>query len=223
MVNTNKKQEIAVREVISMIQWDGFCKEVFWPWYRKVEAMEIPGEISCGIVALSIFPGKRSPDKNYNTRALYPSGMLKKSWTNKRNVLRNWTFTAFRGHNGRKRQPTYQEMLKAKSEKKRSEELWLLMKSSVTMHVICMCKDKCGRQSFVRLCSCRKDKLLIAVKYTKFSVYRYHTTLINFSHINWKKQFITERTIAGYLPLGMDYEEDIRKMSVIGHSYTSIS
>lgn len=113
-------------------------------------------------------------------------------------------------------------MFEIEFSRKAEEDLRVRIKSSENENILWLSKDVSDRESFIGFIQLYSDKSTICLKRTGISASPIHINFMNFSYKAWKKQIINEWAFVAYLPIVVEHEEDIWKISGNAQLRTSI-
>lgn len=119
-------------------------------------------------------------------------------------------------------QRCYHHMLETEYAKNLKDVLCNRIMSDANLDVMWMSGGDSDRESFIGFIQLYSDKSKTSLKRTGVCAYPVHLNFMNSTFEGWKKQIISSRTLVAYLPVGIDNEEDIWKMSDISNSKTSV-
>ena len=119
-------------------------------------------------------------------------------------------------------QPCFGHFMETEFSRKLGEEQRKRIMANDSMDIIWRRKNKDGCDSFVGYIQLYSDKSKTSLKRTAVSAYPVHVCLMNFTKDGWKQTILDDRSVVAYLPVGVDVEEDVWKMSGVESSKTSI-
>lgn len=219
-----KSGKKSVEEIINTIRRDDFNKEAF---LKRVRHLDDCKEICRDIVSKSL------AEMNFEERTVHTADRKFSSKIYVRNVIdvlrkqmKQADLENFYTHSVTKQtnagQNGFHHFLETEFARKLEEEVCDRVKKHSNVDVMWMTSQECGRESFVGFLQLYSDKSKTSLKRTGVTAYPIHVTLMNFCYPAWKKEIMEERTLAAYLPVGVDYEDDIWRMSDISNPKTSI-
>lgn len=214
-----------VEEVINAIRSEDFSKEAFVKRVRNFgDCKQICRDIVRKSLAEHMFEERtvETADRKFSSKIYVRNvqDVLKKQIEDADHT--NFHIHPITNEKNGAGQSGFHHMLETEYAKRLGDVVCDRIKSDPSLDVMWMTRENSDRESFVGFMQLYSDKSKTSLKRTGVTAYPIHVNLMNFTYEGWKRQIMNETTLVAYLPVGVEYEEDIWKMSDIGNSNTSI-